>query len=37
MAKNKGGNTVDAVTKLVEPIVQEFGLRLWDVVTIDGI
>ncbi len=31
MAKNKGGNTAEAVTKLVEPIVQEFGLRLWDV------
>ena len=31
MAKNKGGNTVLAVTKMVEPIVNGFGLKLWDV------
>lgn len=31
MAKNKGGNTVESVSKLVEPIVNELGLRLWDV------
>ena len=24
-------NTVEAVTELVEPIVQEMGLQLWDV------
>lgn len=31
MAKNKGGNTVKAVWELVEPIVEQFGLTLWDV------
>lgn len=31
MAKNKGGNTVEAVSKLVEPIIEGFGLELWDV------
>ena len=31
MAKKKGGNTVEAVTALAEPIVRSFGLELWDV------
>ncbi len=31
MAKNKGGSTVESVTALVGPIVESFGLRLWDV------
>ena len=29
--KGKGGNTIRAVTELVEPIVEELGLVLWDV------
>ncbi len=29
--KNKKINTVDAVTELVEPIVEKMGLTLWDV------
>ncbi|MEG1568989.1 MAG: ribosome maturation factor RimP, partial [Oscillospiraceae bacterium] len=31
MAKNKGGNTVNVITALVEPILAELNLRLWDV------
>ncbi len=31
MAKKKGGNTVQSVWKLAEPIVNSFGLKLWDV------
>ena len=31
MAKKKGGNTVEAVTALVKPIVEGLGLKLWDV------
>ncbi len=31
MAKKKGGTTVEAVTAVVEPIVEGLGLRLWDV------
>ena len=31
MAKKKGGNTVETVTALVQPIVEGFGLELWDV------
>ncbi len=31
MAKNKQGNTVEAVTQLVKPIIEQMGLRLWDV------
>ena len=31
MAKNKGGNTVRVVEELVRPIIEEQGLRLWDV------
>lgn len=31
MAKKKGGNTVEAVTGVVKPIVEGLGLRLWDV------
>lgn len=31
MAKKKGGNTVTAVWQLAEPIVNGFGLQLWDV------
>lgn len=31
MAKKKGGNTVNAVWQLAEPIVKELGLQLWDV------
>ncbi len=31
MAKSKGGNTVNAVTALVKPIVEQCGLKLWDV------
>ena len=31
MAKKKSGNTADAVTQLVQPIVESLGLRLWDV------
>lgn len=30
MAK-KGGNTVDLVTEIVNPIVEQLGLSLWDV------
>lgn len=29
--KQKKSNTVEAVTKLVKPIVEEMGLSLWDV------
>ncbi|MDY3860974.1 MAG: ribosome maturation factor RimP [Ruminococcus sp.] len=31
MADKKGGSTVDAVWKLIEPIVNDLGLQLWDV------
>ncbi|MBQ3970021.1 MAG: ribosome maturation factor RimP [Clostridia bacterium] len=31
LAKKKGGNTVETVTQLVKPIVEGFGLELWDV------
>ena len=31
MAKKKGGNTVQSVWTLAEPIVNSFGLKLWDV------
>ena len=31
MAKKKGGNTVAEVSALVEPIISELGLSLWDV------
>ena len=31
MPKNRGGNTVAEVTKLVEPIIENLGLRLWNV------
>lgn len=31
MAKSKGGVTVSKVRELCEPIVNGFGLRLWDV------
>lgn len=31
MAKKKSGNTVEAVTELVKPIVENMGLNLWDV------
>lgn len=31
MAKGKGGNTIAAVSALVKPIVEGFGLELWDV------
>lgn len=31
MAKKKGGNTVNTVWQLAEPIVKELGLQLWDV------
>ncbi|MGN1458327.1 MAG: ribosome maturation factor RimP [Acutalibacteraceae bacterium] len=31
MAKKKQGNTVEAVTELVKPIVENMGLTLWDV------
>ena len=31
MPKKKGGNTVSMVWELVEPIVNNFGLDLWDV------
>lgn len=30
MAK-KGGNTVQAVTEIVKPIIEQLGLELWDV------
>lgn len=28
---NKKGNTVELVTRLVEPVAQELGLQIWDV------
>ena len=31
MSKKKSGNTVAEVTELVQPIVEELGLTLWDV------
>lgn len=31
MAKSKQGNTVEAVTQLVQPIIEQMGLKLWDV------
>lgn len=31
MAKSKGGGTVAAVQALVEPVLAEMGLRLWDI------
>ena len=31
MAKSKGGNTVETVWKIAEPIAQDLGLSLWDV------
>ncbi|MGN0550300.1 MAG: ribosome maturation factor RimP [Acutalibacteraceae bacterium] len=31
MAKSKGGNTVDTVWKICEPIINGLGLSLWDV------
>ena len=31
MAKSKQGNTVEVVTELVKPIVEQMGLKLWDV------
>ncbi len=31
MAKKKSGNTVAEVTALVEPIIRQLGLSLWDV------
>lgn len=31
MAKKKSGNTVEAVTRLVQPIIENMGLILWDV------
>ena len=31
MAKKKGGNTVAEVSELVEPIINDLGLSLWDV------
>ncbi|MDD6489062.1 MAG: ribosome maturation factor RimP [Clostridia bacterium] len=31
MAKKKQGNTVELVTELVKPIVENMGLTLWDV------
>ncbi|MBP1582122.1 MAG: ribosome maturation factor RimP, partial [Oscillospiraceae bacterium] len=27
----KGGNTVEIVTDIVRPVVEEMGLTLWDV------
>ena len=32
MAKQSGGNTAQRVEKLVRPVVEGMGLRLWDVV-----
>lgn len=32
MAKQQGGSTVQRVDKLVRPVVEGMGLRLWDVV-----
>jgi len=31
MSKKKSGNTVSEVSALVEPIISEMGLQLWDV------
>ncbi|MDD5795848.1 MAG: ribosome maturation factor RimP [Oscillospiraceae bacterium] len=31
MANKKGGSTVEAVWNLIEPIIEELGLELWDV------
>lgn len=31
MPKHKQGNTVETVTEIVKPIVEELGLSLWDV------
>lgn len=31
MSKKKSGNTVSEVSALVEPIINEMGLQLWDV------
>ena len=31
MAKSKGGNTVNAVWEIAEPIAESLGLQLWDV------
>ncbi|MGN0536678.1 MAG: ribosome maturation factor RimP [Acutalibacteraceae bacterium] len=31
MPKHKQGSTVEIVTEIVKPIVEEFGLSLWDV------
>lgn len=31
MAKGKGGNVVNAVWELAEPIAKELGLEIWDV------
>ena len=31
MAKSKGGNTVDRVWKIVEPIAEELDLFIWDI------
>ncbi|MDD6276823.1 MAG: ribosome maturation factor RimP [Clostridia bacterium] len=31
MAKSKGGNTVETVWKIAEPIASELGLSIWDV------
>lgn len=31
MSKKKQGNTVESVTELVKPIVENMGLTLWDV------
>lgn len=31
MAKSKGGGTVAAVQALVEPVLTDMGLRLWDI------
>ena len=31
MAKGKGGNTVNAVWEIAEPIAEELGLVIWDI------
>lgn len=31
MANKKGGSTVETVWNLIEPIIEELGLELWDV------
>ena len=31
MAGNKKGNTVEIVTDIVKPVIEEMGLTLWDV------